>query len=329
MELLLDTYGLYLSKWEGAFLIQNDKIKKKVSPYQITGIAITKACRISSEAILLAVEHEIPIIFYDKQERPKARIWSSNYKTIAILRRRQILFAHHKSNYIWVKDTLKSKILSQINNLKKLELKKGVLKFHIPKSINQMTTIYESIGDALLLAEYDVLNSLRGKEGAASSIYWNTVRESLSKILKIGNRRERPAKDFFNALLNYYYGMLYNKIEGAIISVGLDPYMAYMHSDEYNQPTLAYDLIEPFRPWADFMLIELCIKGMLESSCFNKLPDGNIVMNTQAKRQFIMLFNSFMHQKELCGGKMLKRKSIIRKSTMELARLITKTMSNE
>ncbi|MDZ7743480.1 MAG: CRISPR-associated endonuclease Cas1 [Bacteroidota bacterium] len=32
-----------------------------------------------------------------------------------------------------------------------------------------------------------------------------------------------PASYPFNAALNYWYGMLYSKVEGALISTGLDP----------------------------------------------------------------------------------------------------------
>lgn len=327
MELLLDTYGLYLSKWEGAFLVELNDLKKKISPYQISSIAVTKACRISSEAILLAVEYEIPIIFYDKQEKPKARIWSSNYKSIAKLRRRQLLFAHHPENYNWIKCNIHIKILNQISNIKKLALKKELGIIKIDKTVERLLKIDGSLNEVLRLPEYDILNSLRGKEGAASMLYWNFIRKSLRAFLEIGSRVERPAKDAFNALLNYYYGMLYNKIEGAIISVGLDPYMAYMHSDEYNQPTLAYDMIEPFRPWADFMIIEYCIKGLLNDDNFTKMSDAHVVIENKAKRQFIANFNSFMHQKEECNGKLLKRKSIIRKAAMDLAKLITNTLS--
>ena len=65
-------------------------------------------------------------------------------------------------------------------------------------------------------------------------------------------RSQHPAKDIVNAMLNYGYGLLYNKIEGSLIKVGIDPYVGILHRDDYNRPVLAYDVIELYRVWVDY-----------------------------------------------------------------------------
>ena len=55
------------------------------------------------------------------------------------------------------------------------------------------------------------------------------------------------AKDLFNAILNYGYGVLYAQIEQAIILAGLDPYAGFLHADRPGKPSLVLDLIEEFR----------------------------------------------------------------------------------
>ena len=42
--------------------------------------------------------------------------------------------------------------------------------------------------------------------------------------------------------------MLYAVVEGGLFASGLDPHLGILHADEYNKPTLAFDMIEPFRP---------------------------------------------------------------------------------
>ncbi len=73
-----------------------------------------------------------------------------------------------------------------------------------------------------------------------------------------GSRRSRsPAKDEFNCLLNYAYGVLYSLVERGCLLSGLDPCIGLMHTDNYNKPSLVYDLIELFRVHAERVVVNL------------------------------------------------------------------------
>ncbi|MFO7558792.1 MAG: CRISPR-associated endonuclease Cas1 [Desulfobacterales bacterium] len=52
---------------------------------------------------------------------------------------------------------------------------------------------------------------------------------------QFSGRSRRPAKDPFNAVLNYCYGMLYSRVEKACILSGLDPFVGFLHTDNYNK----------------------------------------------------------------------------------------------
>ncbi len=58
-------------------------------------------------------------------------------------------------------------------------------------------------------------------------------------------------KDPFNACLNYCYGILYSLVEKACILSGLDPYVGFLHTDNYNKKSLVFDLIELFRIYGE------------------------------------------------------------------------------
>lgn len=93
----------------------------------------------------------------------------------------------------------------------------------------------------------DVAATLRGWEGAAAKIYFSTLSRFLPEAYRFETRSQHPALDPANALFNYAYGILYGKIEGELIRVGIDPYIGILHRDEYNRPVLIYDLIERYR----------------------------------------------------------------------------------
>jgi CRISPR-associated protein Cas1 len=90
----------------------------------------------------------------------------------------------------------------------------------------------------------DVAPTLRGWEGQASRIYFSTIVKYLPEEFQFEQRSQHPAMDVTNAFLNYGYGILYGKIEGALIKSGIDPYIGILHRDDYNRPVLVYDIIE-------------------------------------------------------------------------------------
>ena len=64
---------------------------------------------------------------------------------------------------------------------------------------------------------------------------------------KFESRSRNPAKDEFNTLLNYGYGVLYSMVEKACIIAGLDQYIGFLHTDNYNKKSLVFDVIVLFR----------------------------------------------------------------------------------
>ena len=118
----------------------------------------------------------------------------------------------------------------------------------------------------------------RGQEGTASRLYF----QQLGKYLAghgwaFSGRQQHPAYEPFNALLNYLYGMGYTAVHLALLKSGLDPYMGVLHADQWGaRPTLAYDAIEPYRPCADEVALELVRSGALTpAGSFQPDPEGH------------------------------------------------------
>jgi CRISPR-associated protein Cas1 len=123
-------------------------------------------------------------------------------------------------------------------------------------------------------------------------------------------RSRRPAEDIFNASINYFYGMMYGKVEQAILAAGLDPQMGILHVDAYKKPTLAFDLIEAFRPWCDRLLMEQCISRQLLPAFFTKNQHG-IFLNKKGKAHLIPLFNDYLREEVTFFGRSATRNNHI------------------
>jgi CRISPR-associated protein Cas1 len=135
------------------------------------------------------------------------------------------------------------------------------------------------------------MEQLLGHEGAGSRAYF----ESLPHVIKgvpellerfsFETRTRRPPRDRLNALLSFTYAMLVRELTHVIWSVGLDPYLGYLHAPRYGRPALALDLMEPFRPLvADSVAITLVNNGELHAADFvERMGSVNLTREGRAK----------------------------------------------
>ncbi len=73
-------------------------------------------------------------------------------------------------------------------------------------------------------------------------------------------RRDRDAHGV-NSLLNYAYMIIRSTVARSIMAAGLHPGISVHHKNANNPMRLADDLMEPFRPYADFVVWNLLRNG--------------------------------------------------------------------
>lgn len=84
-------------------------------------------------------------------------------------------------------------------------------------------------------------------EGVAAQHYWRCLFNDFV--------RERDG-DIPNNFLNYGYAILRSMVARAIVSSGLHPTIGIFHRNKYNAYCLADDLMEPYRPYVDELVLE-------------------------------------------------------------------------
>jgi len=82
--------------------------------------------------------------------------------------------------------------------------------------------------------------------------------------------------DGTNALLNYGYTVLRALVSRAICAAGLHPTLGIFHSNRANAFALADDLMEPYRPLIDQMVLDLVREGTAEVDPAAKLALAKI-----------------------------------------------------
>ncbi len=120
------------------------------------------------------------------------------------------------------------------------------------------------------------LLSLNGMEGRGTAVYFSVFRHLIRRPgWTFTGRVRRPPGDPVNVLLSLGYTVLAHNVESAVRTVGLDPYLGFLHQVEYNRPSLALDLMEPFRPIVVDSVVLRCINnGIVLPEHFAADPKG-------------------------------------------------------
>lgn len=94
------------------------------------------------------------------------------------------------------------------------------------------------------------IDALRGLEGSGSASYfgcWPDLLKGKAAAMGFPGRQRRPPVGPVNALLSYNYAVLAGHCGAAALGAGLDPTEGFMHVARAGRPSLALDLLEPFR----------------------------------------------------------------------------------
>lgn len=140
---------------------------------------------------------------------------------------------------------------------------------------------------------------------------------------KFAERSRNPAKDEFNCLLNYAYGVLYSLVERACVLAGLDPYVGFIHTDHYAKTSLVFDIIEAYRIWAEETVVNLFARKKVTQKLFDKLYNG-LTLNKEGKAILMGEFNKFMDQSIRYGGRNIKRRDVVQFDCHKFANTLIK-----
>lgn len=103
-------------------------------------------------------------------------------------------------------------------------------------------------------------------EARAASYYWKNIFGNIPFV------RERFGAAP-NGLLNYGYTILRGVVARALVGSGLLPTLGIHHHNKYNAYCLADDIMEPYRPFVDALVLAAVNKGVGELT-----PDGKVTL---------------------------------------------------
>ncbi len=278
MQLHLNSYGTYLHVKDQLFEIKiktaGEVTKHQVAAQKVKSIWIGEGIALSSEAVKLALKNNIDIVFLEYSGQPLGRIWHSKLGSTTKIRKRQLMASMNETGLEWVRNWLGQKVENQLNLIKDLKKHRVQHGPYLDDKIARIGNMETLIRDVTGTHVDEVAEQLRGWEGTAGRMYFETLSYVLPKPYQFSGRSFRPAQDEFNAFLNYGYGVLYSRTEKVLILAGLDPYVGFLHRDDYNYKSMVYDFIEPYRTYVDRVVFRLFSGKRVNQGHTDKITNG-------------------------------------------------------
>lgn len=302
MQLIINTYGTYVHIKDDMFEVtipkEGEKQKHHFASQKVSSILMSKGSALSTDAVILAMKNNIDIIVFEYDGVPVGRFWHSKPGSTSKIRKQQLEASLNDTGVYWIKCWLVAKLNNQVDFLKRLKNHRPALGEIIQDKIVAITELSRKI-QTQNADKIDLIDStLRGYEGTAGRVYFQTLSSLLNERYQFEGRSFRPAKDPFNAFLNYAYGVLYSRVEKVLIIAGLDPYIGFMHRDDYNTKSMVFDFIEPYRTYADEVVFKLFSAKKVNDSHTDSITNG-ITLNADGKNLLMEALIKFLDEEKI------------------------------
>jgi CRISPR-associated protein Cas1 len=154
--------------------------------------------------------------------------------------------------------------------------------------VDKLSRVSGFIKDAVLAAsDATTLEELRGFEGEAAARYFAVFDDLILQqkdYFVFDGRNKRPPLDNVNALLSFAYTLLSHECSAALSSVGLDPYVGFLHRDRPGRSSLALDMMEELRAvLADRFVLTLINNRVVNPSGFTEKESGAVIMDKDTR----------------------------------------------
>ena len=241
--------------------------KVRIPAHTIESIICLCNTTVSTPFIGFCGKNKISLSFHGPNGAFYGRIYGPVNGNV-ILRQKQYEIIGRSDAVEIVRNILQGKILNSRNTL--MRAARGTTAERETVLRNAASLLIEQ---SELIGAADSIDSLRGIEGAAATIYFRVFDEMLKteeEDMRFEKRSRRPPENRVNAVLSFVYMLLKNDVQSALESVGIDPAVGYLHMLRPGRPSMALDLMEELRsPLCDRFVISLINLKQIKSDSFD------------------------------------------------------------
>ncbi len=273
---------------ENVVLYENKDELGRIPLHNLEGI-VSFGYRGTSPALMGAcAERNISLCYLTPQGKFLARV-SGRIKGNVVLRQQQYDSSRDEAISL---EIAKNCIIGKVYNARWV-LERAIRDHSLQIDAEKVKAASNFLKDSLtLIQNSQSKDQLRGYEGEAASIYFGVFDQLILQQKKdfiFTGRNRRPSLDPVNAMLSFVYTLLTNMVTSALESVGLDPYVGYLHVDRPGRASLSLDLVEELRAvMADRFVLSLINRKMVTGKNFSRQENGAILMDDELRKRVLM-----------------------------------------
>lgn len=251
-------------------------------------IVIIGSAKIETSVLHKLLDNGISVLFLTGKLR-YAGILSGALHNNGLLRIKQYEKSLSDFSINFAKEIIKRKITYQMDFIREIKEIKPALTMQVDRTSEILDNAIKKIDKSC-----STLETLRGIEGSASSVYFMTYCRIFPDSLKFNKRVKRPPKDPVNAMLSLCYTLLHYEIVREIQLIGLDPTIGFYHQFEYGRESLACDLVELFRVSVDKFVYEIFKEKHLKSRDFMRETESQgVYLKKSGRKNFYPLYEQW------------------------------------
>jgi len=287
----------------------DEKVVEDIELARLEGVLMLGTVHVTTQALVELLEHGVEFSIMSGKGKLLGRLVPPNPKNVG-LRRAQFEKEQDPAFVIArTREVVAAKIENQREVLTRFALDEPGEQPAIAHATRDMLPLLKSLETA------DQVDVLRGYEGAAAKLYWGAFPEMLkAEGVLFEGRRQHPSPDPVNAALSFAYVLLGNLFRAFLEGVGFDPALGFFHQPAYGRPSLALDLLEPFRaPLVDRFVVRLFNLRMVKPGDFESDGEGGVRLNKEAIKVFFREWERALHKANI--------RHIIREQSLDLRKV--------
>ena len=283
--LYVTTPEAYLSK-DGLNVVVSVKQQEvfRIPAINIEGIVTFGYMGASPGLMKLCSDSGISLTFLSPNGRFVSRVQGATHGNV-LLRKAQYALSDDEE---WSLHVAQLMIAAKIQNYRNI-LRRYIRDYGDCQEVDDAVRVLDANKRYALHAEDKT--KLMGFEGIASNAYF----EVLSKLIlnqkeafPFNGRNRRPPKDAVNAMLSLAYTLIANDCAAALETVGLDPYVGFLHALRPGRTSLALDMMEEFRAYlGDRFVLSLINKRQISPKDFLYQGDSGVILTDSGRKTFI------------------------------------------
>lgn len=301
------TESCYLTLDGENIVIQDDKKTLGRFPLHTLENIICFTYKGASPALMGAcAERKIGMSFFSPRGKFLARTVGKEYGNVLLRKEQYRISDNDGRSVLYARNMITGKVFNCRWSIER------TLRDHAYRvDVEKLKQVSESLYKILPQIDSTLkLDELRGIEGKCAEQYFSVFNDMVlnqKDDFLFTRRNRRPPLDNINAILSFAYTVLAGDCANALLSVGLDPYVGFMHSDRPGRTSLALDLMEELRPiLADRFVLTLINTKAIQANHFEKHKDNAVFLNDEGRKVF---FNSWQnHKRESITHPYLKEK---------------------